>query len=92
MCAAGDFEMVEPLMRMYVDELLPLARYRTRHYFGHGGAYSTNTTADTGRGLILIWLVQHAGFPGQGGQAQGAFRKAAIEAFAPRAAVPAASR
>lgn len=54
-------------------------------FFGHGGAYSTNTTADTGRGLILVWLVQHAGFPGKGGQAQGAFRKAAIEAFAPPA-------
>ena len=39
MCASGDFEMMEPLMRMYVDELLPLATYRTRHYFGHGGAY-----------------------------------------------------
>jgi hypothetical protein len=39
MCAAGDFEMMEPLMRMYVDNILPLARYRTRHYFGHGGAY-----------------------------------------------------
>ncbi|MBN2295783.1 MAG: beta-lactamase family protein [Pirellulales bacterium] len=46
--------------------------------FGHGGAYSTNTTADTGRGLILVWLVQHAGFPGQGGKAQGAFRQAAL--------------
>ncbi len=39
MCASGDFEMIEPLLRMYVDEILPLARYRTRHYFGHGGAY-----------------------------------------------------
>jgi len=39
MCAAGDFEMMEPLLRMYVDEILPLARYRTRRYFGHGGAY-----------------------------------------------------
>ncbi len=39
MCASGDFEMLEPLMRMYVDEILPLARYRTHHYFGHGGAY-----------------------------------------------------
>jgi len=39
MCASGDFEMMEPLMRMYVDEVLPLARYRTQHYFGHGGAY-----------------------------------------------------
>jgi len=39
MCAAGDFEMIEPLLRMYVDEILPLGCYRTRHYFGHGGAY-----------------------------------------------------
>jgi hypothetical protein len=39
MCAAGDFEMIQPLLRMYVDDLLPMARYRTRHYFNHGGAY-----------------------------------------------------
>ena len=51
--------------------------------FGHGGAYSTNTTADTQRGLILIWLVQHAGFPGQGNKSQDAFQHAAFEAFAP---------
>jgi alpha-L-fucosidase 2 len=38
-CASGDFEMMEPLLRMYVDDILPLARYRTHHYFGHGGAY-----------------------------------------------------
>ena len=49
--------------------------------FGHGGAFSTNTTADTRRGLILVWLVQHAGFPGQGAKAQDAFRKAALDAF-----------
>ncbi len=50
--------------------------------FGHGGAYSTNTTADTKRGLILVWLVQHAGFPGEGEKAQGVFKQAAIDAFA----------
>jgi CubicO group peptidase (beta-lactamase class C family) len=49
--------------------------------FGHGGAYSTNTTADTERGLILVWLVQHAGFPGEGGKSQEEFRKAALQAF-----------
>ena len=49
--------------------------------FGHGGAYSTNTTADTRRGLIFVWLVQHAGFPGQGGKSQGAFKAAALKAF-----------
>jgi CubicO group peptidase (beta-lactamase class C family) len=45
--------------------------------FGHGGALSTNTTVDPKRGLIFVWLVQHAGFPGNGGQAQGVFRKTA---------------
>jgi CubicO group peptidase (beta-lactamase class C family) len=49
--------------------------------FGHGGAYSTNTTADTQRGLILVWLVQHAGFPGEGNKSQEAFKRAALEAF-----------
>jgi CubicO group peptidase (beta-lactamase class C family) len=49
--------------------------------FGHGGAYSTNTTADTRRGLIFVWLVQHASFPGQGAKAQDAFKKAALDAF-----------
>ena len=52
--------------------------------FGHGGAYSTNTTADTDDGgLILVWLVQHAGFPGEGDKSQEAFRNAAHQAFAP---------
>lgn len=51
--------------------------------FGHGGAYSTNTSADTKRGLILVWLVQHAGFPGEGSKSQEVFRRAAMEAFAP---------
>jgi len=38
MSAAGDFEMLEPFFRMYFD-LLPLCKYRTEKYFGHGGAY-----------------------------------------------------
>ena len=33
-------------------------------------------------GLILIWLVQHAGFPGDGRKAQDAFRQAALKSFA----------
>jgi CubicO group peptidase (beta-lactamase class C family) len=52
--------------------------------FGHGGAFSTNMTIDAKRGLILVWMVQHAGFPGDGGQSQGAFRKAAYELFSKR--------
>ena len=39
MCVSGDFEMMEPLFRMYGRDLLPLMKYRTHHYFGHDGAY-----------------------------------------------------
>ncbi len=47
-------------------------------WFGHGGAYSTNMTIDAKSGLIFIWMVQHAGFPGEGGKSQEAFKQAAI--------------
>jgi len=50
--------------------------------FGHGGAFSTNMTVDPKHGLVFVWMVQHTGFPGDGGQAQGAFRKAAEKEFA----------
>lgn len=50
--------------------------------FGHGGAFATNTTANTKNGLILVWLVQHANFPGDGDKAQGVFVQAATGAFA----------
>ncbi|MBA4190179.1 MAG: serine hydrolase [Planctomycetaceae bacterium] len=49
--------------------------------FGHGGALSTNMNIDTKHGLVTVWLVQHAGFPGDGGKASGAFRKVAEEKF-----------
>jgi len=49
--------------------------------FGHGGAYATNMTVDTKRGLVYVFMVQHAGFPGNGNQALGAFRKAAEAQF-----------
>jgi CubicO group peptidase (beta-lactamase class C family) len=49
--------------------------------FGHGGALATNMNIDAKRGLITVYMVQHAGFPGNGSQAQGAFRKAAEEIF-----------
>ena len=49
--------------------------------FGHGGAYSTNMTIDRDRGLIYVFMVQHAGFPGNGGSSYEAFRKAATEEF-----------
>ncbi len=50
--------------------------------FGHGGAYATNMTIDPKRGLVLVWMVQHAGFPKDGGKGQGAFVKVAEERFA----------
>lgn len=34
LCATGDYEMLEPLFRLYVDDFLPLNQYRTKHYFG----------------------------------------------------------
>ena len=49
--------------------------------FGHGGAYATNMTIDRHRGLILIWLVQHSGFPDDGAKSVDAFRDAAFELF-----------
>lgn len=51
-------------------------------FFGHGGAQATNMEVRTKDGLVLIWMVQHQGFPGKGGQAQGEFKKAAVKEFA----------
>jgi len=52
--------------------------------FGHGGAMATNMNLDTKRGLITVFLVQHTGFPGEGGKSAAAFRKAAEERFGPK--------
>lgn len=50
--------------------------------FGHGGALSTNMTIDKKHGLVLVYLVQHAGYANtDGGQIQPTFHKAAIERF-----------
>lgn len=49
--------------------------------FGHGGAHATNMTIDTNRGLVLVFMVQHSGFPKDGNKSQGAFQKAARERF-----------
>jgi hypothetical protein len=42
---------------------------------------SNHVNIDTKTGLITIFLVQHAGFPGDGGNSQGVFRKMADELF-----------
>ncbi|MEI7955127.1 MAG: DUF5703 domain-containing protein [Verrucomicrobiota bacterium] len=39
MCAAGDFEMMDPLFNMYARDLMPFLKFRTKKYLGHGGAY-----------------------------------------------------
>ncbi len=50
---------------------------------GHGGAYATNMGIDAKHGLVTVFMVQHAGFPGpDGGKILPTFNKAAVEAFA----------
>jgi CubicO group peptidase (beta-lactamase class C family) len=41
--------------------------------FGHGGALATNLTIFPAHNRTAVYLVQHAGFPGNGDQALGAF-------------------
>jgi CubicO group peptidase (beta-lactamase class C family) len=50
--------------------------------FGHGGAYSTDMRIDPEHGLATIWLVQHAGFPGEGRKSQAAFQDLVEKKFA----------
>jgi len=51
------------------------------NWCGHGGAYSTNMMIDRKRGLIFVWLVQHAGYPGEGAKSFDAFKAAALDLF-----------
>jgi CubicO group peptidase (beta-lactamase class C family) len=56
--------------------------FSTGGKIGHGGAYNTNSSFDSAKGLITIFLVQHAGWVDEGKKIQPAFQKAATEAFA----------
>jgi CubicO group peptidase (beta-lactamase class C family)/enterochelin esterase-like enzyme len=49
--------------------------------YGHGGAYSTNITVDKKHELVMVYMVQHAGFPGRGNDASTVFRRAAVEQY-----------
>ena len=49
--------------------------------YGHGGAFATNMSIDSKRGLITVFQVQHAGFPGNGDKSQEAFKRAVEEEF-----------
>jgi len=39
LCTSGDFDLMQPFFKMYGRDLMPLFRFRTRLYLGHGGAY-----------------------------------------------------
>ena len=56
--------------------------FSTGGKIGHGGAYNTNSSFDSAKGLITIFLVQHAGWSDEGKKILPAFQKAATEAFA----------
>ena len=49
--------------------------------YGHGGALGTGLSINLTHDLLTVWLIQHAGFPGDGSQSQTAFKTAAFEAF-----------
>jgi CubicO group peptidase (beta-lactamase class C family) len=53
-------------------------------WFGHGGAHATNMEIRASKGIVMIWMVQHGGFPGEGGKAQGVFKNWAIHRFGKR--------
>jgi CubicO group peptidase (beta-lactamase class C family) len=50
-------------------------------WFGHGGAHATNMSINRKTGLILVWMVQHAGYAGDGDKAQGVFQRIAEQRF-----------
>ena len=54
--------------------------------FTHGGAYGTNSRYDIERKLITVFLVQHAGWIGNGKEALREFQKAATETFGAKVA------
>ncbi len=39
MCASEDYDLMQPLFKMYADEIYPLSKKRTKKYFGFEGAY-----------------------------------------------------
>lgn len=50
-------------------------------WLGHGGAHATNMEINLGKGLVTIWMVQHGGYPGEGGMAHGEFKNWAYKTF-----------
>ncbi len=48
---------------------------------GHGGAYATNLWIDPDKKLVTVFMVQHAGFGGDGKNPRPVFEKAATDAY-----------
>ncbi|MFY7794166.1 MAG: DUF5703 domain-containing protein [Chitinophagaceae bacterium] len=62
MLISGDHDLMQPLFNMYLDAL-PLARFRTRRYFDHEGAYFPETVTPWGSYLIDNYGWDRAGKP-----------------------------
>jgi len=62
MLAAGDFDLMRPLFRMYCDAL-PLAAGRCRTYYGHGGAFFQETMYFWGTPANCDYRWEHEGLP-----------------------------
>jgi alpha-L-fucosidase 2 len=39
MCAAGDYDLMQPFLKMYAGDIYDLCKYRTNKYFGFDGAF-----------------------------------------------------
>jgi len=52
-----------------------------RNWFGHGGAQATQMVIIPNERIALIWMVQHAGFPGDGGKTWDTFKDWAVDRF-----------
>jgi CubicO group peptidase (beta-lactamase class C family) len=57
--------------------------------FTHGGAYGTNSRFDIERKIITVFLVQHAGWSGNGKDMLHQFQKAALETYGAKVAATA---
>ena len=53
-------------------------------WFGHGGAFATGMEIHPPQQLVVVWMVQHAGFPGEGVKAQDVFKRWAYERYGKR--------
>ena len=56
-------------------------------WFGHAGAFASNMEIRPSKNLVVVWMVQHAGFPGEGAKAQGVFKNWAVNKFGQKKAL-----